>query len=461
ILAFDRSGSALIGKTFQVEISDPEGVTASHVGLVTSHYGEAHMDWAIPNNARLGNYSINIRQKDDRVLDGFQVKVSRYDLPNFAVKATPDQPYYVAGQNAEIEIQSDYLFGQPVSRAHVRVLEEKAEGLTVAAGESDDRGRFVAKIDLEKKFPQLIEQDSSRSRDLGFVAYATDPTTNRTEERHFGVRLTRDPIHIYVGTPHSLAKGLPTEFFVATQFADGRPVESQVEIWLAPTDAEGIDRQLAFGTVLGASPITVVRTNRLGVAQVHGIEWDQMLANATEDRLHLLLRADDGYGKRGAEVTALQLNDSAIHVYTDKIAYAAGDPIQVRIRSTYKTGPLVLDLVKGRTVIQTLVVPLINGLASATFQNSTRLQGGLQIFAHYAGGDDDSDNDGARSVNFPDDSGLHVEVRPEKPLYVPGTEATVSLHIRNDKHSTRESLLGIVVVDRAVAERAQSVEPFF
>lgn len=52
------------------------------------------------------------------------MEVRGYDLPNFTVKTKPDRPYYLAGQNAEVEVRGDYLFGEPVKRGRVRVVRQ-------------------------------------------------------------------------------------------------------------------------------------------------------------------------------------------------------------------------------------------------------------------------------------------------------------------------------------------------
>ena len=50
--------------------------------------------------------------------------LGRFTRPNFAVKVQPDQSYYLPGQNAEVKVSADYLFGRPVSRGQVRVVRE-------------------------------------------------------------------------------------------------------------------------------------------------------------------------------------------------------------------------------------------------------------------------------------------------------------------------------------------------
>ncbi len=55
-----------------------------------------------------------------------EFRISRYDLPNFAVKTRANKTYYLPNENrAEIEVQADYLFGKPVTKGKVRVVLEK------------------------------------------------------------------------------------------------------------------------------------------------------------------------------------------------------------------------------------------------------------------------------------------------------------------------------------------------
>src|SRR6266404_5187563 len=127
ILMFDASRHALAEQKATLKISDPESTTAFRTEVNTSRFGVADADWAIPENTRLGNYLIQVELDSDKYEDArgeAQVKISRYDLPNFTVNVKPDRTYYLSHQDAEVEVRADYLFGQPVKRGHVRVVRE-------------------------------------------------------------------------------------------------------------------------------------------------------------------------------------------------------------------------------------------------------------------------------------------------------------------------------------------------
>src|SRR5205085_11442852 len=95
----------------------------------------------------------------------------------------------------------------------------------------DDQGRFVARLDLAGEHKELAGEDYERFRDLDFAAYVTDPTTRRTEQRRFSLRLTKDPIHLYVTEGrYGQAKGLPLAFYVSTFYADGKPAPCEVTV---------------------------------------------------------------------------------------------------------------------------------------------------------------------------------------------------------------------------------------
>ena len=65
-------------------------------------------------------------------------------------------------------------------------------------GELDRDGLFTARFDLGKIHADLKDRSYERFHDVDLAAYVTDLTTGRTEQRRFSLRVTKDPIHIYV-----------------------------------------------------------------------------------------------------------------------------------------------------------------------------------------------------------------------------------------------------------------------
>jgi hypothetical protein len=298
-LVFDPSDHAIAGEAVTLKLEDSDNSTVFSTETKTSRYGIATADWPIPESTKLGWYTLSVEMEDSRYDTDYgasrSVRISRYDLPNFTVATKPDRPYYLAGQNAEVEVRGDYLFGQPVKRGRVRVVrqterrwdyaEQKyvTEEHNPVEGVLDEQGRFVARLDLSKEHAELADSGYQRFRRHRFAAYVTDPTTNRTEQRRFNVRLTKDPIHVYVNEGrYTQAKGLPLAFYVSTSYADGTPAECEVSV---------IEEGLKTSTQHAGEPrrevkepdktILKVRTNRYGVAKVSGplVKRDEARAN--------------------------------------------------------------------------------------------------------------------------------------------------------------------------------------
>src|SRR5439155_17709246 len=102
----------------------PESSTVYRTESITSQFGEADAEWAIPDNVRLGDYVVEAGPSDSSQSAAQSVKISRYDLPGFTITPTSHRRYYLPNQNARVEVRADYLFGRPVKQGHIRVVRE-------------------------------------------------------------------------------------------------------------------------------------------------------------------------------------------------------------------------------------------------------------------------------------------------------------------------------------------------
>jgi hypothetical protein len=479
-LVFDPAEHAVAGEEVTFKIEDEEGADAFSETLKTSRYGVASADWRIPESTRLGAYSLKLVMDDAKYDIDYgartEFKVSRYDLPNFAVTTKPDRPFYLASQNAEIEVRADYLFGQPVRRGHVRVVRQierrwnykeqkyETEEHPAVEGELDEGGRFNAHIDLSGEHSELAGADYQRFRDLDFAAYVSDPTTNRTEQRRFSVRLTKDPIHVYVNEGRfRQAKGLPLAFYLSTFYADGTPAECDVTVY-----EEGA------ATIVAATPgeprqeirepdraVIKIRTNRYGVARVTG-----PAVKKDDGRASIPLRfvARDRQGREGHHKDDLWRDyyggdRPEIRVETDKTLYRAGEPIAVGLTSNASRMNVVVDAISEGRVVFSRSVRLSGGRAALVIPASEEFRDGVTVSAMSAAptvDDDDEFSFGARTVVYPRDRELKLDVRLSQKSFRPGEEASAQFAVRSSDGRRAAGALGVVVFDKAVEERART-----
>ncbi len=479
-LLLDPARRAVPGIEVEVDIADEEGTTVFRAPLKTSRFGVASADWPIPEGARLGDYRIRFETDDPRYADDdteglARVRVSRYELPNFAAQVKPDRDYYLPGESAAVEVRADYLFGQQVKRGRVRVVRESErvwnyteqrydvkEGAKYE-GDFDAAGRFVARVALADEHRELAENTWARFEDASFAAYVTDPTTNRTEQRRFSLRVTRDPVHIYVTEGnYRQAEGLPLAFYVSTYYPDGTPAECEVKISERISESAPHAGEAARPTD-GARPPRTVKTNRYGVAKVVG----PLLARGESPRpvVSLGFEARDraGRGGRFEEEFSLERDDPVIRVETDKAIYAPGEPVEVEISSDRPDMRLHFDVAVEGRVLRGDTVRLHGGRARLSVPYQTAFQNRVTFAAYTTELPKNSWDEyakGARAVIFPRDRELKFNLRFGRATYAPGEEASADVHVRTAAGRGIESALGVVVFDKAVEERARTDSEF-
>ena len=442
------------------KICDPEGAILYRTVQTTSRFGIASADWSIPENTRLGDYRIlvGVDGGDDETAQN--IRISRYELPNFKVNVDLDRKFYLPGQNATVTVRADYLFGQPVLRGKVRVVRESEREwnyreqkweLTEAdeqKGETNADGAFVANLNLRSDHKELADSDYRRFEDITYAAYFTDPTTNRTEQRRFDLRVTKEPIHVYVIETYdwSYNRELPLQFYVSTFFADGSPARSKVKVTFTDdVDNPDITKRIA-----------TVTTNRYGLARIN-----TRLPKDFEDtnEVDVILSASDSSGRKGSGTEELHLDDDpGVRVETDKTIYRPGEPINAVITATGTEETIVVDLAGETGLIRSERVQLRHGRASITFPFRSEFKNTLGVVAYPESAKSRS-LVGMRTVLYPYNSELNVDVRSSKDTYRPGEDAQLNFSVRSAENR-EESALGVVVLDQAVVERFRTEQDF-
>lgn len=482
-LVFDPNDRAIADAEATLKLVDQRSETVFSADVKTSRYGIATAEWPIPESAKLGYYTLSFEMDDSRYDTDDDsarrtVRISRYDLPNFTVTTKPDRPYYLAGQNAEIEIRGDYLFGQPVKRGRVRLVRQTERSWDYEAqryateeqdpieGVLDEQGRFVARVDFSKEHKELADSGYQRFEDISYAAYVTDATTNRTEQRRFYVRLTKEPIHLYVNEGrYKQAKGLPLAFYLSASYADGTPAECEVTV---------VEQGKSVVTRAAGEPsrevkepdktILKVKTNRYGVAKVIG---PRVAKDDTRSNVPLRFAARDREGRTGRHEEDFWLEHyyreelPLLRVETDKTIYREGEPVNVEFTSDAERLSGIADVSVGGRVVYSKPVRLSGGRASLVIPYSSEFRDAVNISvtsADFYGEDEDEFGEGSRTVVFPRDRELKLDVRMSQAKYQPGDDAVAQLALRTATGRRAEGALGVVVFDKAVEERARADE---
>jgi hypothetical protein len=178
----------------------------------------------------------------------------------------------------------------------------------------------------------------------------------------------------------------------------------------------------------------------------------------------LLLEAADRKGKRGADVEdlGLEVGRPFLSVKTDHALYRAEDPIAVSILSNTTLREAVVDLSGASGLLVSEVVHLNHGRAQINFPYDPRFHGQLEVTAFAITGSEEKNSDlvGERQVLFPGPQELQLALRMAKAVFRPGEEAAADVGVRTPDGAPVESALGVLVYDRAVAERVRTDQQF-
>lgn len=429
LLCLTPQGRAAAALPVRLDIIDPDEQPVFAARLTTTRFGIAATDWRIPENLRLGDYTIRAAHEADpyRGRPSLQIKVSRYDLPQFTVTAKPDRPYYLPGQDAAIEVHADYLFGRPVPRGHVRIVRESVrtwdyglqkwdiEEEESYEGQADGSGQFRTTVPLAEAHKSMAE-GQRRYQDLTFAAYVRDPSSGRTEQRRFEVRVTRDRIHIY-----PIDYSGSGQLYVSTSYADGKPAPCRVAI---------------------AGGVTVT-TNRYGVARVPALPDSELIE----------LSADDGQGATGRWQERFwgSRGEPELSLRTDKTLYHPGEPIRVEISSAEPQPIVAFQVFKGDRLLEARWLSLVDQRATVEVAWRPEFVHEINVAATMS-----TYSNAGRTVLFPQDSSLRLGIRADRAVYRPGEQAAVALEITDPSGQPAEGALGVSVVDTAVAERTRT-----
>ncbi|HEY0458022.1 MAG TPA: alpha-2-macroglobulin family protein [Pyrinomonadaceae bacterium] len=467
----------------EFRIEDNDDTVLYREKVKTSAFGVAAIRWTIPENAKLGDYRIRVKNKsqEEGSFVGYQkIKISRYDLPNFKVDAKPSKPYYLPNEKqAEIEVSADYLFGKPVREGKVRVVREnsrewnwKEQRYVIDEGEAhdgktDENGKFTAKFDVSEDHEDLAEDESDRFDDITFTAYFTDLTTNRTEQRQFDVRVTREPVHVYfIGERYDQNPNLPVSAYVSTFYADGTPAACDVELRGREEDSDQKFKTLQR-----------IKTNSYGAGR---LEFTRPKFEDETDDLEIQLIARDrnglkgtfGVGEDNEESVDFDDDEVALQINTGKTIFKPDEAVEIELTSTKQTALVYVDVVRGWSVIDSRFVNLTDGKARLKIPYQPDFKGELKISAYFeelkTGQTWDNKTrsyynseyldlvTATRGIIFPYGSNLKLNAEFDKEFYKPGEAARVRFGVLDSIGSAVESALGVVVFDKAIEERART-----
>jgi len=445
-LALDQaSHQATGGRGLTFEVEDSRGNKVFRKISKTDEYGIASAEFALADQVNLGTY--HLRALMDGA-DGTQnnaataLEVQQYVLPRFKVdldlagKDAKAKRGYRPGDHVTGTVRSNYFFGKPVDHADVIV---KATGRDV---ESFDAGQAKGMTDADGAFHFDIRLPGffaghplTQGAALVMIEAAVKDNAGHSETHVEAASVSESPLLITaIPQGGALAAGLKNELFILAAYPDGTPAKAEIRVHTdfgdenATTDDSGV----ASVQVMGPGKTTEIR-----------IEAKDTEGNHTSFPVALASRG-------GAD---------AILLHADKALYRAGDRMRLEVWSTKERGTAYVDVVKDGQTIATHDLDIVQGRADLDLAATAAMAGTLELHAYFFGRDARPVGDHRLVFVQPADE-LRIETAADEPVYRPGGEARIRVHITNSRGEGVQAALGLEVVDQAVFAMAEKQPGF-
>jgi hypothetical protein len=460
-LAFGDGGRAAANEPVTVTVTDPDNKVLAKVALKTNRFGIVAWDWKTTEQTATGDYEVKFDL--DHVTggggDGYQqVRIQRYELPEFSVTATPDRAFYLAGEEPKVAIRAGYLFGKPVASGGVRLVRADEAEWNPKTGRYDEpkdvedkaqldaSGEATLTLKVTDEFDQLKSDTWQRYRDVKYRAMVTDATTGRTEPRNFTVRLTKEPVHIYLNPIGSGER--EGEYLISTAFADGTPAPCRVTLdWM---DAES-----------RATRAMTVKTNRYGLAKVT-LHFPQKANSEENDRPNIRVAARDAGGRVSHLDDELWTSGAGgIWLSLAHTLMRPGEPIEGTVHA--RLGTVVdMDVLSEKAVVGHWQIRMSGEEQPFTIPANPAFHGLITLRGYNLRDQERDrrwygDRDGtARLVLFPEDRSLSAGVKGLAASHAPGAKVSADLSLRSADKGATAGVFGVSVFDTAVEQRADT-----
>ncbi len=473
-------------KDVTVSIKDSRGAEVYKQVLKTNSNGSFDGEYAIDNNAPLGNYYIYAAIGENQNYTG-NFTVEEYKKPEYKVDITVDKDQYTNGDNIAGVVQADYYFGSPVQEAKVEYNVYKktfykpwwyfseyrwwyeeyyanmdnnqkysnADFIYSGTGELDKNGRFDFNYAINEDFKAKYNYydwwyyDNNQTYESDYIYIIQAKVTDKSRREISSTKtvyVTRAQFYLNANTDKYLYKpGEKVAVNVRSNNFSDKPVE---------TSFDGTVNKLTWGKYPD------YKQERSFVTTFSGRTREDGLGVATFDAkdegyYEIMVSAADSKGKKVTTSSYCYVSNGdmwwwynqsgTVQIIPDKESYKPGETCRALIITT-KPGASVLITTQNDNIL-TYKVEKIDGTSKMIeIPVEANCTPNFYISASYV--DNGSFYSGSRSVMvIPESKFLTVSIGTDKNTYKPKDDGTINVRVTDESGnpvSNAEVSLGIV-----------------
>lgn len=460
------------GQEVRLELRDPQTYDVIWAQNITlSQMGTANWNYALPSDAHLGSYYLNI-QMGERYIEGTNFSVEEYKKPEYAVKVIAQTPRVLQGQPIKATIDARYYFGEPVANAKVTWVVHTSpywpmgrsddEDQADAGGEGGDDSADNA--DNSDSYGGEQEQEKSGTLDANGQLQIAVPTTvdSKKQDQVYRIeaRVTDAGNREIAG--HGFALATYGSFFLTAEpnsYVYTKDSMAIVNVTSLDYDKKSV--QTAFRVEMnrwnwrtGAGPVITTsqgQTNASGKAQVK-----LTIPDAGEFRVRIVATTPE---RRDVESTAYLWApgesswlggpaEERVQIVPDKKVYQPGDTAHVLI-VTGKEPTSLLVTAEGNGLYSGQVIRSTGGSVTVDVPVKPEYAPNFYVAAAFIRGN--KFYEGSKSLNVPPAAHvMNLQLVPSKPQYQPGEAASYTINASDSTGKPVVAEFSLGVVDEAI-----------
>jgi len=480
-VGYDGSYEIVKDSEVPIKVFDARENVILETKLTVSEYGTFDTSVALPAEATLGNYRIEVFGQSHRF------SVEEYEPSAFKLEVTSPTEEIVDGDNMKIDIQADYYFGVPLSGGTVSysVISQdyyfdryRDEYFSFGSswyycywcsygdnflfrGETQiaENGRVT--IERPMNFSELFANDDDKSK-LVTIAVTAKDLNGRTVNAQKTIILHRAEYYIGAKTePYYSGVNEPLKLRVKTVDTDGEPIrKTQLEQVLYKVTWDTFKRKEVDGGYYYHSEKRLEEVSRSSLSTNAQGDWSQEFTLAEEGQyeIHIIGKTARGgsiktitnlyiYGTR--QVSIRSNNNHSLDIETARTQFEVGDTASILIKSPFARAKALITVERGK-IFTHQVVDVVGNLFP--HEIPIRFEHSPNVFTSVLLVSDDSEVKYG-SVRFEigtEQREINIEVKPRKSFYLPGEEVTLDIRAVDSQNRPVPADLSIAVADLSV-----------
>lgn len=478
------------GQKVAVVVDGPQGKTFAETEATLSPFGGFWLDLDLPEDARLGDYTITARLGEGTFTRAFTVEA--YRTASFEVTGTAKQAQLVRRGEVEATIAANYFYGAPLRAGEVAVTvhsrPRRIEFDKFEDFEFRDERRYESSYYYESEASQTLVTEDHLTLDdkgnaklsvaLGPSEVATDAEllvranvtapNNEVIGKTFAVPYYRSLKYLGIKSPgYFLDVGKPQRYQLVAVNPEGKAVEASVKVKVMRRDWNCVWEEWGYRgwyqcreseqvlldkvmTLAAGAPTPLDITPPSG-----GDYWVIVEPEKDKDEVAMAATQSYAWGDGGG---AWRSSDSlSFDIVTDKKQYKAGDTATLILKTdlAQATGLVTIErdgviekrLIEVSPKAKHLTVPITAAHAPNVYVSVALVQGRM--------GDGERGKPRMRMglVNLsvvPEDTTLKVEVATDRQDYRPGGKVTATVKVTDKAGNPVSAEVSLTAADEGV-----------